>query len=69
MKSYSKFLIMLLNIKNIDNANNRKYILHLCPVTCTIISFDDPDPARTPRSSSHFGPQNKHLASQVAIQV
>ena len=68
-ESYSKFLIMLLNIKSIDNTNNRKYILHLCPVTCTIISFDDPDSKNTPLLKSFLSPENKQLASQVAIQV
>ena len=48
--------VMLLNIKNIDNTNNRKYILHLCPVTCTIISFDDPDSKNTPLLKSFRSP-------------
>ena len=46
-ESYSKFFVMLLNIKNIDNTNNRKYILHWCPVICILFSFDDPDSKNT----------------------
>lgn len=68
-ESYSKFFVMLLNIKNIDNTNNRKYILHWCPITCILFSFDDPDSKNTLFLKSFQSPENKQLASQVTMQV
>lgn len=68
-ESYSKFFVMLLNIKNIDNTNNRKYILHWCPVICILFSFDDPDSKNTLLLKSFRSPENKQLASQVTVQV